>query len=347
MSRILLACLLGSFFLASSGLRAQEATPAAPPLKNGDFELGEEGWNLGKGFVIEQGGGRSSTRALFFERTDKADKAFAYQEVKLEPGKKYRFSAWMRYVRPEGDLPGATLGLEFYENGEFMKAAYAVGVISANDWTKVEKEAIVPDKATSARLVLQIRREQIGKAWFEDVELKFDEPLIQLNLISPAISNITTAKGLVRFNVYCEDPDLRKRTDELTLRIEALAGGKSLKTLTSPIRKQRAEADLSGLPLGETAVKLTLIDPKNKQTLSKKTVPLTVAPADRPVPANACLIDAQGRAIVNGKPYLPVGLYIDNFSKEQLDRIGASPFHCIIPYNVMVVRMNKCQKQSI
>jgi hypothetical protein len=302
---------------------------------------------LGDGYVIEQGGGRSSTRALFFERTDKADKAFAYQEVKLEPGKKYRFSAWMRYVRPEGDLPGATLGLEFYENGEFMKAAYAVGVISANDWTKVEKEAIVPENATSARLVLQIRREQIGKAWFEDVELKLDEPLIQLNLISPSISTITTAKGLVRFNVYCEDPDLRKRTDELTLRVEALAGGKSLKTLTSPIRKQRAEADLSGLPLGETVVKLTLIDPKNKQTLSEKTVPLTVVPADRPVPANSCLIDAQGRAIVNGKPYLPVGLYIDNFSKEQLDRIGASPFNCLMPYHVMVGRMNKGQKHSI
>jgi hypothetical protein len=237
--------------------------------------------------------------------------------------------------------------LEFYENGEFMKAAYAVGVISANDWTKVEKEAIVPDKATSARVVLQIRREQIGKAWFEDVELKLDEPLIQLNLISPSISTITTAKGLVRFNVYCEDPDLRKRTDELTLRVEALAGGKSLKTLTSPIRKQRAEADLSGLPLGETVVKLTLIDPKNKQTLSEKTVPLTVVPADRPVPANSCLIDAQGRAIVNGKPYLPVGLYIDNFSKEQLDRIGASPFNCLMPYHVMVGRMNKGQKHSI
>jgi hypothetical protein len=323
------------------------AAPAAPLLKNGDFELDGQGWKLGDGYVIEQGGGRSSTRALFFERTDKEDKSFSYQEVKLEPGKKYRFSAWMRYVRPEGDLPGATLGLEFYENGEFMKAAYAVGVISANDWTKVEKEAIVPDKATSARVVLQIRREQIGKAWFEDVELKLDEPLIQLNLISPSISTITTAKGLVRFNVYCEDPDLRKRTDELTLRVEALAGGKSLKTLTSPIRKQRAEADLSGLPLGETVVKLTLIDPKNKQTLSEKTVPLTVVPADRPVPANSCLIDAQGRAIVNGKPYLPVGLYIDNFSKEQLDRIGASPFNCLMPYHVMVGRMNKGQKHSI
>ena len=342
----LLPRILLTLVVAVTGLHAEEP-PAEPLLKNGNFELGEEGWKLGKGFVIEQGGGRSSTRALFFERSDKADKSYSYQEVKLMPGKKYRFSAWMRYIRPEGDSKGATLGLEFFEKGKFIKAIYPPGLVSADDWKKVEGEAIVPDNADSARLVLQIRREQLGKAWFEDVELTSAEPLIQLNLISPAISTITPEKGIVRFNVYCEDPILRKRTDELTLRIDALAGGKSLKTLTSPIRKQRAEADLSGLPLGEAEVKLTLIDPINNQTLSEKTVLLTVAPVDRPVPANACLIDAQGRAIVNGKPYLPVGLYIDNFSKEQLDRIGASPFNCLMPYHVMVGRMNKGQQHSI
>ena len=253
----------------------------------------------------------------------------------------------MRYVRPEGDQPGATLGLEFYENGMFIKAAYAQGLASAEDWKKVEGEAIVPENANQTRLVLQIRRDQLGKAWFEDVELTSAEPLIQLNLISPAISTITPEKGVVRFNVYCEDTILRKRTDELTLRIEALAGGKSLKTVTSPVTRNCAEADLSGLPTGEAEVKLTLIDPNNNQTLSEKTVPLTVAPADRPVPANACLIDSKGRAIVNGKPYLPVGLYIDNFSKEQLDRLGASPFNCLMPYHVMVGRMNKGQQHSI
>ena len=128
---------------------------------------------------------------------------------------------------------------------------------------------------------------------------------------------------------------------------DLIGGGESLKTVTSPVKGLRAEADFSGLPVGEAQLKLTLIDPKNNQTLSQKTVPLTVAPADRPVPANACLIDAQGRAFVNGKPYLPVGLYIDNFSKEQLDRIGASPFNCLMPYHVMVGRMNKGQQHTI
>jgi hypothetical protein len=141
-------------------------------LKNGNFELGEEGWKLGKGYVIEQGGGRSSTRALYFERTDKADKAFTYQKINVVPGAKYKFSAWMRYVRPEGDSKGATLGMEFFdETGKFIKATYPPGLISAQDWTKVEGSAVVPDNATSARFVLMIRKEQIGEAWFEDVEL--------------------------------------------------------------------------------------------------------------------------------------------------------------------------------
>ena len=347
MSRSILYCLLGLSFLATPALHAEEPS-SAPLLKNGNFELGEEGWKLGKGYVIEQGGGRSSTRALFFERTDKADKAFTYQKINVVPGAKYKFSAWMRYVRPEGDSKGATLGMEFYdETGKFIKATYPPGLISAQDWTKVEGSAVVPDNATSARFVLMIRKEQIGEAWFEDVELKLDDPVIQLNLISPAISSITPQSGLVRFNVYCEDPALRKRSDELTLRAEVVAGGNSLKTVTSPVSALRAEADLSGLPLGEAEVKLTLLDPKNNQTLSEKTVPLTVVAADRPVPANACLIDAQGRAIVNGKPYLPVGLYIDNFIKQDLDRIGASPFNCIMPYHVMVGRFDKTQQSTI
>ena len=347
MFRSILFCLLGLSFLATPALHAEEPS-SAPLLKNGNFELGEEGWKLGKGYVIEQGGGRSSTRALYFERTDKADKAFTYQKINVVPGAKYKFSAWMRYLRPEGDSKGATLGMEFYdETGKFIKATYPPGLISAQDWTKVEGSAVVPDNATSARFVLMIRKEQIGEAWFEDVELKLDEPVIQLNLISPAISTITPQSGLVRFNVYCEDPALRKRSDELTLRVEATAGGNTLKTVTSPVSAMRAEADLSGLPVGEAEVKLTLLDPKNNRTLLEKTVPLTVAPADRPVPANACLIDAQGRAIVNGKPYLPVGLYIDNFIKEDLDRIGASPFNCIMPYHVMVGRFDKTQQPTI
>jgi hypothetical protein len=347
MSRRLLSCLLGLSVLTAPDLRAEQAG-SAPALENGNFELDGQGWNLGNGFTIEQGGGRSGTRALFFERTDVADKAYTYQKINVVPGAKYRFSAWMRYTRPEGDAKGATLGMEFYdEGGKFIKGTYPPGLISADEWTKVESTAVVPDTAVSARLVLMIRKEQLGKAWFEDVELTSAEPMIQLNLISPAISTITPEKGLVRFNVYCEDPALRKRSDELTLRAEVIAGGNSLKTVTSPVSALRAQADLSGLPLGEAEVKLTLLDSKNSQTLSEKTVPLTVAAADRPIPANACLIDAQGRAIVNGKPYLPVGLYIDNFIKEDLDRIGASPFNCIMPYHVMVGRFDKSQKPTI
>jgi hypothetical protein len=157
----LLPRILLALVVAVTGLHAEEPL-AEPLLKNGNFELGDEGWKLGKRFVIEQGGGRNGTRALFFERTDKADKAYASQEVRLVPGKKYRFSAWMRYIRPEGDSKGATLGVEFYENGKFIKATYAQGLVSAEDWKKVEGEVIVPDNANSARLMLQIRKEQLG-----------------------------------------------------------------------------------------------------------------------------------------------------------------------------------------
>lgn len=328
--------------------------PSAPLLKNGQFELEMEGWKAGPGHVIEKSGGRNGTGALFYERTNIEDKAFCYQTLKLEQGKKYRFSAWMRCLRPpgDGDLRGATLGLEFYENGKFLRADYAAGVVSADDWTKVEKDAIVPDNATSARLVLMLRAGRMGKVWFDDVEIESDEPAIQISVISPSALTITPESGLVGLNVYGEGSEISKHTDVLQLRIDASVKGELLKTLTPPIAKMsngstQAQADLSGLPLGQVGLKLTLTDTRNGKTLAEETIPLTVAASDRPVPANACLIDGQGRAIVNGKPYLPVGLYIDNFSKEEIDRIGASPFNCIMPYHVMVGRMKKEQSATL
>ena len=331
-----------------------EESASAPLLKNGQFELDKEGWTAGQGHVIEPSGGRNGTGALFYERTNIDEKAICYQTVKLEQGKKYRFSAWMRCLRPSGDVasPAATVGLEFYENGIFIRADYAEGVVSAEDWTKVEKEAFVPDKATSARLVLMLRNGRLGKVYFDDVELKLAEPAIQLSVISPSALTITPERGRVRLNVYGEGSEISEKMDFLQLRVDAFYNGELFKTVTPPIVRTpggspQAEADLSELPLGPVEIRLTLTDTNSGKTLAEETIPLTVASPDRPVPANACLIDGQGRAIVNGKPYLPVGLYIDNFSKEEIDRIGASPFNCIMPYHAMVARMNKGQQFTL
>ena len=71
------------------------ATLAKDPLvENADFEKGADGWTLTPGYSVAKGEGRSMTAALAYEN---GDPAFPYaqpkQQVRLEPGKVYRFSA--------------------------------------------------------------------------------------------------------------------------------------------------------------------------------------------------------------------------------------------------------------
>jgi len=66
--------------------------------------------------------------------------------------------------------------------------------------------------------------------------------------------------------------------------------------------------------------------------LAEQVVPVSVV-SPAAAPGNACVIDEDGRAIVGGKPFLPVGLYLSDISKEDIGRLAASPFNCCMPYN--------------
>ena len=62
---------------------------------------------------------------------------------------------------------------------------------------------------------------------------------------------------------------------------------------------------------------------------------------------NACAVDSRGRAFVNGKPFLPVGVYHHNFStREDLEIIAKSPFNCVMPYNSLFMRFKDSEKRG-
>jgi hypothetical protein len=104
---------------------------------------------------------------------------------------------------------------------------------------------------------------------------------------------------------------------------------------------------------------IQLLDTANKVILSRKVFALKIEAAGIAHPVS---LDRMGRVLVNGKPYLPVGLYIGNLSDWKLDVIAKSPFNCIMPYGSLnlkcgtahgtgleVIRqaLDKCRKKNV
>jgi hypothetical protein len=76
--------------------RQADLTPPVPVVANPQFEEGEAGWPLLAGYRIDPTGGRNGSGALRYERTDPEAYPLPFQVVRLEPGGRYRFGAWIR-----------------------------------------------------------------------------------------------------------------------------------------------------------------------------------------------------------------------------------------------------------
>ena len=306
--------------------------PPTPKITNPAFEDGKTGWILPKGFRVVRSEGLNGTSALFYERTNPKEYKYAKTKVKLQAGARYRFSGWVKCENVSKGRWGATICLEFAKNGKWLSGRYPNGLHGTKDWTYIESSVAVPENADSCSLILVLGPKCTGKVWFDDVTIRPDAPRIEMDVVYPAFRIITPKNGLIRVNVYNEDTSINER--DLKVRFEA---GK--KSVTASLKKHVAKADMSGLPVGPVPLKLSLLDTRRKLILAESTCDLTCALADLPAPENACLIDKYGRAIVNGKPYMPVGLYMYTVNKEDLDRIAESPFNCVIPQQSMHLKL--------
>ena len=75
---------------------AETETSLESIVANGGFERGADGWILKKDCRIEKNGGRNGTAALRYERRNPKEYQLVGTPVKLEPGKFYRFGAWIK-----------------------------------------------------------------------------------------------------------------------------------------------------------------------------------------------------------------------------------------------------------
>ncbi len=321
---------------------------------NPDFEKGSVGWSLPKGYCIDPHGGRMLTQCLKYVRSNPKEYHFNAQVVKVKKGQLYEFGVWVKTKDVKGKDSSATICMEFFrhKNGKmsWCEGVYPLGIKGTKDWTLISGIVKPPAKAEKATISLYLRKGMTGTAWFDDVYLI---PLTKLAwtvyLTKPSVHTITPDNHILEIAFSCAGKSIMTSapSNALYCQMYIKKTGKVRKTFITQIRNDRAKFDFSKIPAGRYNLEIYAIDIKNKKILSKSIIKITVASANRKIPENACIIDADGTAIVSGKRFLPIGIYCGIPHKYELDNIAEAGFNCVAMYGSMFLRFNRKQKASI
>ncbi len=333
-----------------AGYRKVEAPQVpAPEIINPDFGEGTKGWRTGPGYADARGQGINQTGALFYERTNPDAYAVATQYVTLVPGEVYKFSAMIKCEGVQGtDIAGATIAVQHFDKkGAYFFGTFPPGVMGTSDWKNVEGIVTVPLDADKSEVVLYMRKGLTGKAWFTRVKIEPVNRPAEAHLLRPVQERFFTNDGnfVIRWDLPVE---AKKQTvgKPLQTRVEIRSGDKVVKAERFACTDLVTKGNLGSLPAGELTLRAALLDSEAKTILHEAEFPVTcMSPAD--IPANAVRVDAKGRTYVDGKPYMPIGLYMTGVQREDVARIGSSPFNCVMPYESLSLKFRDSAKQGI
>lgn len=308
-------------------------------VKNPGFELGNEGWRMPKEFKVVQGAGITGTAALYYKRTSPEEPyRTCNQSFKATPGAIYELELWVKWnvkgpSNPH-DFLGVGIGIDYSSNGKWISGGqYAGGLKGTSDWQKIVLTSKAPNGATNCGIGLYLNKNGTGEVWFDDISFRVLEDVASrygIYSLNP-LNSITSDNGKMAFAfTYDNDGVMNKAPEgELYCQVEIL---ELKKVFTAQIEKNRAIFDFGKIPLGTYKMAVSALDIKNKKVLSMVDIPLSSHSPNRKSSKNSCIIDEKGRAWVDGKLFMPIGIFMGLTFKEDIDIISAGGFNCVMPY---------------
>ena len=181
---------------------ATGAIGAGPVLLRSGFEEGLAGWvHEGQAeFAADKDqhhGGEQSARITIAPATKTQYQQLQHEVKGLAPRDRVTASGWVR-TRGVSDGNGAYMALEFLgANGQRVDIAHSkVSRNSGKDgWDRLTLEAVVPQAAASARLLLVLHAH--GTAWFDDAEVIMAEKLVDWPDLAGAQREVLIRTGQV------------------------------------------------------------------------------------------------------------------------------------------------------
>jgi len=332
--------------------KPREAAPVH--LENPGFERGRKGWCLPETFRVEPGAGRDGTAALVCEKGDPNLYKVALQEIPLKPNTSYRFGCWIRAEKLEGQSAdgseeGAKLAMQFssakdgkYLGGQFIWEPEKPELLvkGTTGWKWIESSFITPDEPIKGQLLHYVKKGVKGKAYFDDAIVEELPPEYLVNLLQPKFETLDAGAGSLTLGF----DSLPQDTSGLSCLVATADGeSKDLK----PIVGKRCELALGKLKPGPATLSVSILDNRRKEILNTQSIPVLVAEPRRDLPPNSCAIDGNGRTMLDGAAFMPLGLYVGNVDKQMLERLSASPFNCVMPYCSLGLKLDGSGKSGV
>ena len=317
-------------FAASIAIVAASASAAIVP--NADFEGGDDGWQLKPAYSVQPSAGMNGSSGLVYENDDpNLPYAFPSAAVHLKAGETYRYSAW---VRTENLVPakgnGATLALEWADaEGLYLGGSYAKGLKGTHNWTLIEGvTTAISEKAASFTVVPYCTPGCTGRAFFDDIEVApYERPVVG-SMLSSAYRN-TAAQGRIEFLACLAIPEDRLPANLIAEFSFDAADGTRRTVKADSFRRDMAgfSLDVSELKPGKSIVAFSLRVPDG-EVLGNADLAFERVAA---LPPRHVWIDEHRRAIVDGEPFFPLGMFAGGAGRRA-DYVKG-PFNCVMPYD--------------
>ena len=313
------------------------AVDGAELVRNGTFDE-RGGWSPdGKLFRIDEGCGQNGTGGLAWESSDPDRYRLVSQSLKLERGRRYRYSCRVKTEDLVSTLAknrrGAHMCVGWYDaDGKWLaEVSPRKAPLGTTDWAELSGETPpIPENAASFNVSLYVNRGCAGKAWFDDVSVTpIDEKPVSF-MVSDAYRDLAAARDEVEFRVVL-------RLAAANLKPQDVKGEFAFVGTSGPFVEAASELVGSSAAVRIQAARIAegthpvrfVLKSGDGRELDSVALDFTrtVAP-----PHRKAYIDGKKRLVVDGKPFFPLGMYLSNVSSNMVEAYVKGPWNCCLPY---------------
>ena len=309
----------------------------AEMVRNGTFDE-RGGWSPdGKMFRIDARCGQNGTGGLAWENSDPRIYRLVSQSLKLEQGRRYRYSCRVKTENLVSTLPSGKRGAHMCVGWNDSKGKWLAEVspkeapLGTTDWMEISGETPpMPENAATFSVSLYVNKGCTGRAWFDDVSVTpIDEKPVSF-MLSDAYRDVAAAGDAVEFRVVL-------RLAAANLKAADVKGEFAFEGITGPFVAEATATDgisaavkvpSARIAEGTHPVKFTL-KTKDGRVLGEAAMDFTRTVT---LPRRKAYIDGKRRLIVDGKPFFPLGMYLSNVNSNMVEAYVKGPWNCCLPY---------------
>jgi hypothetical protein len=312
-------------------VRTFKTKVVAPEVVLSDAFASLGGRKLPYGYALEANSGRNGIAAVVYERANPADYALLpFPLPGLKPGTIYEAEVWVRgeNLKPGKDRNSGGICIDSSKNGKFLTGIYPTfGLPDELSWKKLTMQFSPHPEADSSAVVLYLRKGYTGRIYFCDLAVREKTDAQNAIILNrpDRLTVIGDSTGL-QFTVY------PKPSADSRLWITVKNNDKVQEFLLKANAGNVFVAQIAGLQPGPVAIQAKLADLKSSSIVYGETFELNGIPASTLPPGGAARIDEDKRLLVDGTPFMPIGMFSGGLKPEDLKRLSEAGFNTMLLY---------------